>query len=163
MNGIGTYLTGFAQRYSMDPRLARLGQTHSQHQWGVATLLLTLFPDCRKEVLVEALLHDTGEPGVGCDMAAPAKRRYPEVATALAMAEYVERRQIRTLVEGLTEIEQAQVVFCDGLEAYLYVSVVAPWVLAGDGWPEMRAGLEQQAWGLDVAAAVIGLLREAGV
>lgn len=163
MNGIGTYQTGFAQRYSMDPRLARLGQTLGHHQWGVSTLLLTLFPDCRKEVLVEALLHDTGEPGVGCDMAAPAKRRYPEVATALAMAEYIERRQIGTPVEDLTVIEQAQVVLCDGLEAYLYVSVVAPWVLAGDGWPEMRAGLEQQAWGLDVAAAVIGLLREAGV
>ena len=163
MNAYGTYLTGFAQRYSMNPRLARLGQTHSQHQWGVATLLLTLFPDCRKEVLVEALLHDTGEPGVGCDMAAPAKRRYPEIATAHAMAEYLERRQIGTLVEGLTEIEQAQVILCDRLEAYLYVSVGAPWVLAGDGWPEMRAGLEQRAWGLDVAAAVLGLLREAGV
>jgi len=163
MNGMGTYQTGFAQRYATNPDLARHGQTLGHHQWGVATLLLTLFPDCRKEVLVEALLHDTGEPGVGCDMAAPAKRRYPEIATALAMAEYIERRQIGTLVEDLTEIEQAQVILCDGLEAYLYVSVVAPWVLSGDGWPEMRAGLEQQAWGLDVAAAVIGLLREAGV
>ncbi len=163
MNGIGTYQTGFAQRYAVNPQLARLGQTLGHHQWGVATLLLTLFPDCRKEVLVEALLHDTGEPGAGCDMASPAKQRYPEIADALAMAEYIERREIGTLVEDLTEIEQAQVHLCDGLEAYLYVSVVAPWVLAGDGWPEMRAGLEQQAWGLDVAAAVIGLLREAGV
>ena len=163
MNGIGTYLTGFAQRYSMDPRLARLGQTHSQHQWGVATLLLTLFPDCRKEVLVEALMHDTGEPGVGCDMSSPAKRRYPEIATAHARAEYIERRQIGTLVEDLTEIEQAQVILCDGLEAYLYVSVVAPWALSGNGWPEMREDLYAQAWGLDVAAAVVGLLREAGV
>ena len=162
MNGIGTYQTGFAQRYAMNPQLARHGQTLGHHQWGVATLLLTLFPDCRKEVLVEALLHDTGEPGVGCDMSSPAKRRYPEIATALAMAEYVERRQLGTLVEDLTEIEQAQVILCDRLEAYLYVSVTAPWVLADDGWPEMRAGLEQQAWGLDVAAAVIGLLREAG-
>ena len=163
MNGIGTYQTGFGQRYAMNPQLARHGQTLGHHQWGVATLLLALFPDCRKEVLVEALLHDTGEPGVGCDMAAPAKRCYPDIATALAMAEYIERRQLGTLVEDLTEIEQAQVILCDGLEAYLYVSVVAPWVLAGDGWPEMRAGLEQQAWGLDVAAAVVGLLREAGV
>lgn len=163
MNGIGTYQTGFAQRYATNPDLARHGQTLGHHQWGVATLLLALFPDCRKEVLVEALLHDTGEPGVGCDMAARAKRCYPDIATALAMAEYIERRQIGTLVEDLTEIEQAQVILCDGLEAYLYVSVVAPWVLAGDGWPEMRAGLEQQAWGLDVAAAVVGLLREAGV
>ena len=156
-------MTGFAQRYATNPDLARHGQTLGHHQWGVATLPLTLFPACRKEVLVEALLHDTGEPGVGCDMAAPAKRRYPEIATALAMAEYVERRQIGTLVEDLTDREHNQVRLCDGLEAYLYVSVVAPWVLASNGWPEMRAGLEQQAWGLDVAAAVIGLLREAGV
>ena len=163
MNGISTYRTGFGQRYAVNPDLARHGQTLGHHQWGVATLLLTLFPDCRKEVLVEALLHDTGEPGAGCDMASPAKRRYPEVATALAMAEYIERRQIGTLVEDLTDREHAQVRLCDGLEAYLYVSVVAPWVLAGAGWPEMRIRLEQQAWGLDVAAAVLGLLREAGV
>lgn len=163
MSAVKIFRTGFAQRYAMNPEMARHGQTLGQHQWGVATLLLTLFPDCRKEVLVEALWHDTGEPGVGCDMAAPAKRCYPEIATALAMAEYIERRQIGTLVEDLTEIEQAQVILCDRLEAYLYVSVAAPWLLDGDGWPEMRAGLEQQAWGLDVAAEVIGLLREAGL
>lgn len=162
MNGIGTYRTGFGQRYAMNPDLARRGQTLGHHQWGVATLLLTLFPNCRKDVLAEALLHDTGEPGVGADMASPAKRRYPEIATAVAMAEYVERRRIGTLVEDLTNAEHAQLRLCDGLEAYLYVATVAPWLLAGDGWPEARASLEQQAWGLDVAAAVIGLLREAG-
>ena len=107
MNGIGTYRTGFGQRYAMNPDLARLGQTLGHHQWGVATLLLTLFPNCRKDVLAEALLHDTGEPGVGADMASPAKRRYPEIATAVAMAEYVERRRIGTLVEDLTNAEHA--------------------------------------------------------
>jgi hypothetical protein len=52
---------------------------------------------------------------------------------------------------------------CDRLESLLYARVRTPWVLSGDGWPELRSSVVGLAWKLDVGAEVEGLWTGAGV
>lgn len=136
------YRTGFGQRYAMNPEMAWTGQTLGHHQWGVAVLLLELFPDCSMATLKEALLHDTGEPGAGADVSAPAKAKYPMLAEAAEIAELAERAEMGVpWTNRLTEEEDDRIILCDKLEAYLFAKTRCPWVLGGAGWPEGKARL----------------------
>ena len=146
------YRTGFGQRYAMNPEIAWTGQTLGHHQWGVAVLLLRLFPDCSRETLVEALLHDTGEPGAGADVSAPAKAKYPALASAAGFAEACEREALGVGITAACDHDAIRL--CDRLEAYLYVQTRCPWVLAGDGWPEAKVRLVGLAARLGVERAV---------
>lgn len=149
------YRTGFGQRYAMNPEMAWTGQTLGHHQWGVAVLLLELFPDCSMETLKEALLHDTGEPGAGADVSAPAKAKYPRLAEAAEIAELAERAQMGVpWTNRLTEEEDDQIILCDKLEAYLFAKTRCPWVLARDGWPEGKTRIIQMAARLGVERQV---------
>lgn len=57
-------------------------QKCSEHQWGVALILQHIYPECSKELLLAALLHDAAEVFTG-DVPASAKWRYPELNTVL--------------------------------------------------------------------------------
>lgn len=157
------YKTGHTARYHGNAEMAWIGQTNGHHQWGVVTLLFSLFPDeVTLPLIWEAHHHDTGETG-SCDMNAPAKRKYPEVATAVAGAEANERVEMGVPEAVLTEREAAMLKFCDRLESVLFARVRAPWVLTGDGWPEQIEGLRRDAWRLGVGAKVEGLMKEMGL
>jgi len=157
------YRTGFTQRYHGNADMAWTGQTNGHHQWGVTVLLLALFPDeVNLAVVWEALHHDTGESGV-CDMLAPAKRKYPAVAAEVAGAEANERVEMGVPEAVLSEREAAMLKLCDRLESLLFARVRTPWVLSGDGWPEMRDEVVAMAADRGVADAVERLLTEAGV
>lgn len=62
------------------------GQTVAAHSWGVATLVLELWPDASRELLIAALYHDVPEAVLG-DLPAPAKWEHAELAKAYAKAE----------------------------------------------------------------------------
>ena len=157
------YRSGFVQRYAQNPSVAWTAQTNGHHQWGVTMLLFALFPDEMNVAVVwEALHHDAGEMGT-CDASYPAKQRHPEMAAAIADAETNERIEMGVAKAWLPEREAAMLKLCDRLESLLYVRVRTPWVLDGDGWPEMRSGVVGMAWNLGVGAEVEGLLKEAGV
>ena len=133
------YRTGFGQRYAMNPEMAWTGQTLGHHQWGVAILLLELFPNCSMATLREALLHDTGEPGAGADVSAPAKAKYPELASAAAAAELNERSEMDVPQDTSFACDHLAIQLCDRLEAYMFAQVRCPHVLERDGWPECRS------------------------
>jgi 5'-deoxynucleotidase YfbR-like HD superfamily hydrolase len=157
------YDSGFVQRYAQNPKMAWAGQTLGHHQWGVAVLLLALFPDEANLALVwEALHHDAGEMG-SAEVSYPAKRKHKALAGAAADAEWEERFQMGVPEAVLAERETAMLKLCDRLESLLFASVRTPWVLAGEGWPEMREGVVEMAVDLGVADAVERLLTEAGV
>lgn len=152
------YRSGFVQRYSSNPEMAHLGQTNRHHQWGVTVLLFALFGDrIGMAVVWEALHHDTGEMGAA-DVSYLAKRRHPDLAAAVASAEANERIDMGVPEAALTDDETAMLKLCDRLESYLFARVRTPWVLAGDGWPELRAWCIGEAWALGVGAEVEGLL-----
>jgi 5'-deoxynucleotidase YfbR-like HD superfamily hydrolase len=158
-----TYRSGHVQRFHGNPDMAWTGQTLGHHQWGVAMLLCALFPErVNAAVLWEALHHDTGEMHT-CDMSYPAKMRYPEAAAALAEAEGDARVWMGVPEVVLTEEEEAMLKLCDRLESLLFAKVRTPWVLHGDGWPEMRVQTINMGWSVGVGAEVEGLLREAGI
>jgi 5'-deoxynucleotidase YfbR-like HD superfamily hydrolase len=157
------YRTGFTQRYHGNAEMAWTGQTNGHHQWGVAVLMFRLFPDdVNMAVIWEALHHDTGETG-SCDAGSPAKRKHPEMAAAIADAERQERFEMGVPEAMLADREADMLTLCDRLESLLYARVRTPWVLSGDGWPELRKSVIGLAWKLGVGAEVEGLLKEAGV
>ena len=57
-------------------------QTVDQHSWEVAVILNEIYPDCSKELLVYALLHDCNEQATG-DVPSPTKRAYPKLKMLL--------------------------------------------------------------------------------
>jgi 5'-deoxynucleotidase YfbR-like HD superfamily hydrolase len=157
------YRTGHVQRYAQNPEMAWTGQSLGHHQWGVAVLLLSLFPDeANPAVVWEALHHDTGEMG-SAEASYPAKQKYSEMAAAISDAEWNERFEMGVPDAVLTARESDMLSLCDRLESLLYARVRTPWVLSGDGWPELRSSVVGLAWKLGVGAEVEGLLKEAGV
>jgi 5'-deoxynucleotidase YfbR-like HD superfamily hydrolase len=157
------YRSGFVIRYGQNPEMAWTGQTVGHHQWGVTMLLFALFPDeVNMAVIWEALHHDTGEMG-SAEMAYPAKKRHPVAAKAVSEAERNERTDMGVAEAWLPPREAAMLALCDRLESLLYTRVRTPWVLSGDGWPEMRDQVVAMAVDLGVGAAVERLLMEAGV
>ena len=151
------YRTGFGQRYAMHPEMAWTAQTLAHHQWGVAVLLLKLFPDLSPVLLEEALLHDTGEPGTA-DASYVAKQAYPALAEVLDECEAVERADLGVPETYLTDEERAQLELCDRLESYLFAKIRAPHVLERPRWQVMRVRLIQSAARLGVEAQVRGLV-----
>lgn len=157
------YRSGFVQRYSQNPDMAWTGQTLGHHQWGVAILLLQLFGEEVNMVVVwEALHHDTGEMGAA-DVSYPAKKKYPEMAQAVADAEINERIDMGVSEAWMMAREVDMLKLCDRLESLLFAAVRTPWVLSGDGWPELRADVQEMAERLNVGDEVAALLKEAGL
>lgn len=156
------YRSGFTQRYHGNAEMAWLGQTNAHHQWGVAVLMLRLFPERIRSVAVihEALHHDVGEMGA-CDVSYPAKQKHPALAEAAADAEALERAEMGVPEVVLTEEETALLKFCDRLESYLFAAVRAPHVLACEDWQALRSWLLWRADDLDVAIQVQMMLTEA--
>jgi hypothetical protein len=152
------YRSGFVQRYHTNPQMAWAAQTNGHHQWGVVILLMELFPDrISVPLLWEALYHDAGEMGAA-DVSAPAKRRHPALGAACAEAEAMERFGMGIAKAELDFYEVILLKFCDVLESYLFARVRTPWVLKGDGWPEQRQWLVEQAEVLKVGDAVQEML-----
>lgn len=152
------YRSGFVQRYHTNPQMAWAAQTNGHHQWGVVILLMELFPErISIPLLWEALYHDAGEMGAA-DVAAPAKRRHPDLAAAVADAEAMERFGMGIAKAELDVYEVILLKFCDVLESYLFAATRAPWVLDSQGWPEQRRWILEQADVLNVGDVVREML-----
>ena len=72
---------GRVRRYHTIEHVAR-SQNIADHSWQVAQIILCIDPDCRKELLVAALDHDTGECYTG-DVPAPFKWDNPGLKAEL--------------------------------------------------------------------------------
>lgn len=109
---------GGVTRYHTERNL-RL-QSVAEHSWNVALLVLKFNPDARKELVVEALLHDTPEVFTG-DVPAPAKWASTKLNAALRPLEIEARKQQGTWPPArLTKDERTLLKFCDGAELLLW-------------------------------------------
>jgi len=111
---------GLVRRYHTEP--IPIIQTNSQHQWGVAVILLHIaksgpYVDMEK-LRCAALLHDVPERIAG-DMPAPFKWSNPEISKMLDVFELEMAKQfdIHHHVTGLTEEEASLLKLADYLEA----------------------------------------------
>lgn len=116
-----TLESGLVSRYHAAPSVPP--QSVAAHSWGVAMLLVHIVGDPKllsKELLLEALAHDTGEIFTG-DIPFSFKRARPELREILHEEE-TKAREIYTLVtaQTLTEREQALLKIADTLEGLIW-------------------------------------------
>jgi len=76
---------GQIERYGVFPHISR--QTTGEHSWQVARLLLALWPDAPRHMLVHALVHDVGELWAG-DCSWHSKRADPDLKHMLDQTEH---------------------------------------------------------------------------
>ncbi len=86
-------------------------ETVAHHSWGVATVLLALWPDCSRELLVAALYHDVHESVTG-DIPKPAFWRNPNLADVVDDIEEDVQRELG-ITPALTDKEKEQLAIAD--------------------------------------------------
>ncbi len=90
-------LAGAVRRFHTWPVLHQ--QTVAEHSWNVARILLVIWSEAPRHVVVEALFHDTGEVAIG-DVPSYAKWRIPDLKRLMDDAED-HARQAMVLPWGL--------------------------------------------------------------
>lgn len=94
--------------------------SNAAHSWGVAMLILQLFPEHFERLAAVALCHDVGEFIVG-DIPAGVLRRNPELRFAVKGAEAAVLEGLDLPTEhNLTEQEELVLRTCDRLDFYLW-------------------------------------------
>jgi 5'-deoxynucleotidase YfbR-like HD superfamily hydrolase len=97
-------------------------QTVASHSWNAARILLAIWPDAPRTLLVEVLMHDVGEGVVG-DVPSPSKRAHPDLREVLDKAEDGARLSMAlpwavTPRQRLSDIDEAALSAVDLLEAW---------------------------------------------
>lgn len=136
MNPYKLLRSGLVRRWHSNPDLAHTGETNAQHQWTVASLLLSLHPAPTLDLVREALWHDVGEMECG-DLPAPFKMARPDIAASHAEAEAEARAAICPVAE-LSGSDLDWLILADRLAAWLWMAERAPWLMFDD-----------PAWGCD--------------
>ena len=84
-------LAGAVRRYHTWPTIQQ--QTDAEHCWNVARILLAIWPDAPRSIIVNTLFHDIGEVAAG-DTPYPAKKDDPVLADRLEAAENTARDEM---------------------------------------------------------------------
>ena len=100
---------GLVRRWHTIPTIN--DETVAHHSWGVATVLLELWPDCSRDLLIAALYHDVHEHVTG-DIPKPAFWRSPELGTLVDCIKDEVNRELGIL-PSLTIEEQKQLAIAD--------------------------------------------------
>jgi hypothetical protein len=138
--------TGQTVRYHTNPVMGRLQQTDADHSWGVAMIILSLHPDPSRNLVAQAIVHDSGEKWAG-DLSYPFKKMYPSIRDAHADAEKQLAMDHRIPQFELTLNEVEWLRFADRLECHLYAEIYHPWVTKDPSWErtkEMILGMSKQ-------------------
>ena len=148
------FRAGFVRRWHMNPDLSHVTDRIDGHSARVARIILMLNPDPSVSLLKAALIHDDGESATG-DVCGEVKRKNPKLAAMLDVIEAEAREAIWGADADLTDVERQWLKFADRLDGYMWADFHAPHVMGGDGWPEARARLLNQAvvLGCDISGA----------
>ena len=126
------FYAGLTTRWHTNPHLAQTCDRLDGHQGRVARLILALFPDASRDLLIAALTHDDGESVTGDIPATTGKTAEQMGAEALA------RGEIWGLgFQLLARYERERLRLADKLDAYMWAEHHAPAVvLDGGEWSE---------------------------
>lgn len=75
---------GLTRRYHTWPTIRE--QTVAEHSWQVARVLLAIWPDAPRHLIIHCLTHDLGEQRAG-DLPYPVKKMSPDLALAHSLIE----------------------------------------------------------------------------
>lgn len=162
MNHVKFYRSGFVQRYHQNPEMSPFGQNNAAHQWGVCALLLILFPDVSRSLLIAALTHDVGEIDAG-DLANPTKERNPDLANM--HRDFESGCRFNIIGEPLFDQtvpfhdEAERLWLCDKLEAVLFTATFRPELICKRGWPEQIEQLKHMSSKLGCRKSLEALLK----
>jgi len=95
-------------------------QTVADHSWGVASIILDVWPDSSNSLITYALWHDIPEFVVG-DVPVTAKWANEDLARAVEKAESQIAKKYKLFIE-LTETEKLKLAIADLLEVLWYAS-----------------------------------------
>lgn len=151
------WLATFTRRWHANPDLCHTVDPVAAHSARMGVLALTLWPNVSGNLLAACLVHDLGERWVG-DVPHPAKRD-PEFRAALDRLEDAALDGLG-LLPRISDEDQRRLRFLDRLDGYLWAKRHAPQTMTGDGWPEQREWLLQEAAALGaVVEAVMAEVR----
>lgn len=112
------YKGGLTKRFHTADTLTE--QSVAEHSFGVAWVIVLIYPSARKELILAALAHDLAEHVVG-DVSSPAKRRYPALKAALDAAEGNVLAEVGLDYErGLSDHELRMLKIADMLDGMMY-------------------------------------------
>ena len=108
--------SGQVARYHAQPEIP--AQSMAEHQWGVAILVIKMYSNPSKNLLMAAVTHDCAEAVTG-DIPSPVKREHPEMKAVL---DDVENRVNKEwgINYDLNEIDKRRLKICDILEGLYY-------------------------------------------
>lgn len=96
--------------------------SNAAHSWGVAVIMLILWPEHFGRLAVYCIVHDVPEAWVG-DIPAPVKKYCPEIKAAAARMESQIFARLCIPDEAFLEPADKQMLrACDSLELYLWAS-----------------------------------------
>lgn len=100
----------------------RTNQIHTiaHHSWGVAMIVLKIWPDASAKLLKACMFHDLAEVVTG-DVPAPTKWSYPRLGTALTEIERIfNTRHGLLAMDELNEMEKWVLRWADMMELVLF-------------------------------------------
>lgn len=112
------YKGGLTTRYHTQLTIKK--QDVAAHSFGVAWLVVMLYPDASRELILAALAHDLAEHRVG-DVPSPAKQSYPDLKKAVNAAEHdILRIECFGHVDLLTPYERSVLRVADMLDGMMF-------------------------------------------
>jgi hypothetical protein len=148
-------MTHDVNRWHSSPhsKLRNSGDTILRHQWRVAELLTSLWPDAPRAAIDYAASHDDHEAVMG-DIPSPEKQQWSAVLRRLYKAREAEVRAQMGLPHCPLQWGEP-VGFCDRLDAYRWVAKHCPEALHSGGFPELREDLMRQAEGFGLGEVAL--------
>lgn len=133
---------GKVNRWHTVPTAAK--QTNAEHQWSVAVIILSIYPDCSINLLKAALMHDAHEKVFG-DVPRPAFEGLPDLKEKdnEARDKFVDQYH-KNLFGELTDKEKKVLAFADRLEHYIHIANLA------DDKAEIAEAIKEEiaGWGI---------------
>lgn len=136
-NGRTAHATGQAMRYHTNPVMSRLRQTDADHSWGVAMIILWFNPNASKELIGQAIVHDSGEKWAG-DLSYPFKRLHPTLGELHAEAERALSAYHKIPEFVLTDEERKWLKFADRLECHYYAEIYHSELTNDPSWDKTK-------------------------
>lgn len=153
---IDVYRSGSTKKWHTNANLSPQGQTIADHQCRVAQLLVLIFPDVERDVLISSVFHDAHRFWTGdiskCDN--QLNKLYDEYVSSAN--EVDERESVPTEF-----IDDERFQLCDALEEYLFAAVSSQREIKKGEWYESRQHILSLSENLGVKDPVSWLIVQA--
>ena len=139
------FQAGLTQRWHTNPWLTHTTDRLDGHQGRVARLIIALWPDASRDLIIAALSHDDAESITG-DIPYPrGKTTEQERAEAAARIIVWQRR-----APMLSSQDEARLRFCDRLDAAMWMLHWAPQCKDREDWKDALTWIDHEATRLGV-------------